>query len=498
MTDPTPPTRSRARALRRMLLTSSVAAIASLVAIAALAGGDARAVSQAAPVNTAEPSISGTPTQGSLLSASPGAWSGTVTAFSFQWRRCGTDGGQPDASNCAVITGATSTTYTLTSGDVGFRLRVVVTATNGTDSPATAQDTASNPTEVVTTTSGGAPQNTAEPGVSGTPAQGQKLTGTTGTWTGATPIVFVFQWVRCNADGGLPDGSNCTFIAGANTTTYTLGSSDVGKRMRLRVTASNSGGTTTAASNPTDTVTGTAAPKATAEPRITGAAQQGKTLTASTGTWTGSSPITFAFQWRRCDTSGGKSDASNCAVIPGATKSTYLLTSSDVNRRLRIRVTATNSGGSATSTSNATGTVAAPAPTLPPGAIRLSNGKISIPATSVSLPARLVIDGVQFTPNPVRTRTQPFVMRVHVSDTRGYVVRDTLVFVRSTPILTNPAPELRTGQDGWVTFGIVPKADFPIRNGYNVQFFVRARKAGDNVLAGVSTRRLVQVRTANR
>ncbi len=114
------------------------------------------------------------------------------------------------------------------------------------------------------------------------------------------------------------------------------------------------------------------------------------------------------------------------------------------------------------------------------------------------MPQRLVIDGVQFTPNPVRTRTQPFVMRVHVSDTRGYVIRDTLVFVRSTPILTNPAPELRTGQDGWVTFTILPRADFPIRNGYNVQFFVRSRKAGDNVLAGVSTRRLVQVRTANR
>jgi hypothetical protein len=43
---------------------------------------------------------------------------------------------------------------------------------------------------------------------------------------------------------------------------------------------------------------------------------------------------------------------------------------------------------------------------------------------------------------------------------------------------------------------MVPRATFPLRNGYSVQFFVRARKQGDNVLAGVSTRRLVQVRTA--
>jgi hypothetical protein len=497
MTTPTPPRGPRRlRASRRLLATSTIASLVSLVVIAALAGGEAQAVAQAAPVNTAEPTISGTAAQSSLLTASPGSWSGTVTSFSFQWRRCGSDGGNSDASNCAVISGATSTTYTVAAGDVGFRLRVVVTATNGNDSPPTAQDTASNATEVVT--AGGAPQNTSEPGISGTAKQGSTLTGTTGTWTGAAPVAFAFQWVRCPVDGGLPDGSNCSFISGANSTSYTLGASDVGRRMRLRVTASNAGGTSTAASNPTDVVSASSAPKATAEPRISGTPQQGKTLVASTGTWTGSTPITFAFQWRRCDTSGGRSDASNCPVVPGATKSTYVLTSSDVNRRLRVRVTATNSVGSATSTSNATGTVGTPAPALPAGSIRLPNGKISIPATSVSLPARLVLDGVQFSPNPVRTRTQPFVMRVHVSDTRGYVVRDALVFVRSTPILTNPAPELRTGQDGWVTFNILPRADFPIKNGYNVQFFVRARKAGDNVLAGVSTRRLVQVRTANR
>ena len=49
--------------------------------------------------------------------------------------------------------------------------------------------------------------------------------------------------------------------------------------------------------------------------------------------------------------------------------------------------------------------------------------------------------------------------------------------------------------NGWVTVRLVPRRNFPIRNGYSVQFFIRARKAGDNVLAGVSTRRLVQLRT---
>lgn len=114
----------------------------------------------------------------------------------------------------------------------------------------------------------------------------------------------------------------------------------------------------------------------------------------------------------------------------------------------------------------------------------------------MALPARLIIDSVQFTPNVVRTRSDMISLRVHVVDTRGYVVRDALVFGRSTPILTTNAPEARTGQDGWVTLQMFPRLDFPLKNGQNVQFFVRARKTGENLLAGISTRRLVQVTTA--
>ena len=61
----------------------------------------------------------------------------------------------------------------------------------------------------------------------------------------------------------------------------------------------------------------------------------------------------------------------------------------------------------------------------------------------------------------------------------------------------HPPPEQMTQVDGTVTFQFFPGAEFPLRTGHNVQFFIRARKAGENPLAGVSTRRLVQVRTAN-
>jgi len=223
------------------------------------------------------------------------------------------------------------------------------------------------------------------------------------------------------------------------------------------------------------------APANTAPPTIAGTAQQGSTLTANTGTWTGDQPIVFTFQWLRCNPGGG-----NCVAIPAATAQTYTVTAGDVGSTLRVSVTGRNSQGSSTATSAQTALVTtAPAPA--PGSSRN--------VSAVSLPDRLLIDSVQFTPNPVRSRTAPINVRVRVLDTRGFAIQDALVFLRSTPVVTNTPPEGRTGADGWVTFNVLPQTDFPVRRGYSVQFFVRARKTGDNPLAGVSTRRLVQVAT---
>jgi hypothetical protein len=55
-------------------------------------------------------------------------------------------------------------------------------------------------------------------------------------------------------------------------------------------------------------------------------------------------------------------------------------------------------------------------------------------------------------------------------------------------------PEVATDANGIATMQFRPTARLPIRSGTAVQFFLRARKAGENVLAGVSTRRLVQIR----
>jgi hypothetical protein len=342
------------------------------------------------------------------------------------------------------------------------------------------------------------PSNTALPTVTGTATAGQKLTGAPGTWTGRTPITYTYQWLRCDAKG-----SGCVSIAGETGTVRLVDSGDVGRRLRFRVRASNADGSATATSAATAVVapTGPGAPVNTKEPSISGTAAQGQSLAADHGTWSGTAPITYAYQWLRCDANG-----SACNPIPGETSASRTIAQDDVGHRLRVRVTATNSAGSTTVESNGSAVVTAagtPAPTptpgptgpLPDGAVTLPSGKYSIPVTSVSLPAQLVVDKVKFAPNPVRSRTEAIVVRVHVVDTRGYVVRDALVFVRSVPAVTTTPTELPTGQDGWASFQVFPKPDFPLKRRGFVQFFVRVRKAGDTILVGVGSRRLVQVRT---
>ena len=232
-------------------------------------------------------------------------------------------------------------------------------------------------------------------------------------------------------------------------------------------------------------------PENTAPPTVSGEAVVGSTLSSTTGTWTGTEPIVYDYRWRRCNASGA-----NCVDLGGglANDQTYVVRSGDVGFTLRVRVTARNSDGNASAQSLPTQRVVASS--LPPGAIKLPSGETSIPATSVPATERLIVDSVAFSPDVLRNRTTPITIRVKVKDTRGYVVRDVLVFVRSTPVVTSTPAESKTTQDGTITYTVQPESDLPIRNGYAVQFFVRARKEGDRPLAGIAGYRLVQVTTA--
>jgi hypothetical protein len=85
----------------------------------------AAATSTAAPKNTAPPTIAGTAKVGQQLTADAGSWSGNPTSFAYQWQRC-----DADVATCSNLVGATSKTYVIQAGELGYRLRVIVTARN--------------------------------------------------------------------------------------------------------------------------------------------------------------------------------------------------------------------------------------------------------------------------------------------------------------------------------------------------------------------------------
>ena len=81
------------------------------------------------------------------------------------------------------------------------------------------------------------------------------------------------------------------------------------------VTAVNDGGQSSATASGSDVIEA-AAPHDTVVPAITGDVTLGQTLTADTGTWTGTQPVDYTYQWQRCD-----ADGTNCEAIPGETGS---------------------------------------------------------------------------------------------------------------------------------------------------------------------------------
>jgi hypothetical protein len=232
-----------------------------------------------------------------------------------------------------------------------------------------------------------------------------------------------------------------------------------------------------------------AAPVNTAEPIISGTAKEGNTLTASSGTWTSSTPITYSYQWRRCDASG-----SGCANIGGAEGVHYQLRNADVGHTVRVRVTAKNADGSAQSTSNETAVVqpkTAPAPPVVNGCPATGSGPIDV--TQVSLPARLVIDGETASPTPITRSTTDITMRFHVSACNGRPVSGALIYATAVPFNQfSIAPETPTGSDGWATVTEHRLGGFPASQHQQLlAVFVRARKSSDPIVGGISTRLLV-------
>src|SRR5206468_9060223 len=118
-------------------------------------------------------------------------------------------------------------------------------------------------------------------------------------------------------------------------------------------TATNVAGSASARSY-MSAVVAAATPANTARPVLSGTAMDGRTITTSNGSWTGTPPLSFSYRWLRCDSTGA-----SCVTLTGASGQSYSPTANDVGSRLASIVTAANTVGSASARSYLSATVAA-------------------------------------------------------------------------------------------------------------------------------------------
>jgi hypothetical protein len=248
---------------------------------------------------TPVPTISGTETVGSTLTAKAGTWAPSKVTLKYQWLRDGT-----------AIPSATKTTYKLTSADPGTGISVAVTGSKSGYASAT---TTSLPLAIPL-----ALTDTPTPTVSGVHAVGSVLTVDPGTWT-PDGVDLSYQWFRSG-----------TAIPEATETTYPLAAADAGKSVTVKVTGTLTGYTTV-----TKTSASISVPKVltkTPVPTVTGTAAVGSTLKASAGTWA-PSKVTLKYAWSLDGT-----------PISKATSSSYKLIAADSGHTITVTVTGSKSG----------------------------------------------------------------------------------------------------------------------------------------------------------
>ena len=295
------------------------------------------------PVNTAIPAITGAAQVGQTLSASTGSWTsaaGSLT-YTYQWKRGGTS-----------ISGATASSYMPVVADIGSTLTVTVTATNSDGSA----NATSNATSAVTPLPISWP-SLSTLSIAENAANGASV-GTATASGGTSPLSYSI--VAGNSAGvfAINSSSGAITIASNTNLNYEVTAS---YSLTLRATDSTSPTAQTADATQVVNVTNVIElPVNTAIPTISGTAQTGQTLTASTGSWTSAAgSLSYAYQWKR----GGTN-------ISGATASSYVPVTADIGSTLTVTVTATNSDGSANATSNATSAV--------------TEGSSSVPTKSLS------------------------------------------------------------------------------------------------------------------
>ena len=267
---------------------------------------------------TGTPTVGGTVRPGLTATANTGGISDsdglTRPRYRYQWLADG-----------MVISGATSKTFELKAAQLGTRISVRVTFT---DDGGSVETSTSPQTEAAL---GGSPPEGA-PDITGRSRVGDTLTANTDGISdsdGMERSTFTYQWLA----GGVA-------ISSATSGTYTLAAAQQGKRISVRVTFEDDGGTTETLTSPATgkvLAAATANQNPTGRPTISGTVRVGQTLSTNTAGIADADGLTrprYVYQWLADD-----------AVISGQTAKEYTVTSSDAGKRLKVRVNFTDDGG---------------------------------------------------------------------------------------------------------------------------------------------------------
>lgn len=271
---------------------------------------------------TVVPKVTGTAKVGSLLTATPGTWAPALAGLTYQWMADG-----------VAIGGATTSTFTATTSQVGKKLSVQVKA-SGSGYPTTTAVSAATAAVLP-----GVLTRTSAARVAGEAKVGEVLRAVPATWA-PTPDKLSYQW--------LADGAT---IAGADQATLAVGPDLMGKALSVQVTATKAGfPAAVATSSALDPVAhGTFAVSST--PRIAGAARPGQVLTVVLPGIRPASAV--AVQWLR-----------DGVPIGGATSRTYHVGSADLGTRLVALLRLTRTGYAPAQIRSATTQIVRVTPTL--------------------------------------------------------------------------------------------------------------------------------------
>ena len=342
-----------------------------------LTSGASAAVTAANNPATGAPTISGTAQVGETLTAStPGIADSdglTNVTFTYQW-----------LADDAAISGATASTHTLVAADAGKAIKVQVSFT---DDAGNAESLTSGASAAVTAANNPA---TGAPTISGTAQVGETLTASTpgiADSDGLTFATFTYQWIKL--DSNLNDSD----ISGATGSTYTLVAADAGTGIKVRVSFTDDAGNTESLTNESALIVMAANNPATGAPTISGTAQVGETLTASTPGIADSDGLTFAtftYQWIKLDSNLNDSD------ISGATGSTYTLVAADAGTGIKVRVSFTDDAGNTESLTNESALIVMAANNPATGAPTISGTAQVGETLTASTPGIADSDGLTF------------------------------------------------------------------------------------------------------